>query len=147
MPVTAQEGITFWPLIIQWVGGGGVLRVQVIETERLRLLLYHITHLLLFVYSFLLFLYLSCSPSENVLFSQLLVIEGGHKQTQIKAKAALVQRLCVCCTYNRNKHWGKKLLLWMCFIILCSVFVLSSSSLFVLSFSLCLACTLRHPTH
>lgn len=46
--------------------------------------------------AFLVFLCLTCPPSECVLFSQLLVIEGGHKQTQMKAQTALVQRLFVC---------------------------------------------------
>jgi len=66
---------------------------------RPRPLQHHITCLLLFVYGFLLFLCLSCPPSERVLFSQLLVIEGGRKQTQIKAQSSLVQRLCLCAVH------------------------------------------------
>lgn len=46
------------------------------------------------------FLCLTCPPSECVLFSQLLAIEGGHKQTQIKEQAALA--FIVCCGYDRN---------------------------------------------
>lgn len=89
-PVTAQEGITFWPLIIQRERKGR-------ERERCRQGLYSTTsHVCCYLFTaFLLFLCLSCPPSERVLFSQLLVIEGGRKQTQIKAQAALVQGLCV----------------------------------------------------
>lgn len=85
-PVTTQEGITFWPLIIQRdrEGGGGR---KGRERERSSQGFYSTTsHVYCYLFTaFLVFLCLSCPPSERVLFSLLLVIEGGRKQTQIKA--------------------------------------------------------------
>lgn len=84
--------------------------------------------------AFPLFLCLSCPPSERVLFSQLLVIEGGRKQTQIKAQA-LVQRLCVCglCVIEINA--GVKTAAADVLCTLCSAFDPSPSSLFALPHS------------
>lgn len=55
-------------------------------------------------------------PLSVSFFSQLLVIEGGRKQTQIKAQAAaIVKRLCVC-AHNINKCWCEERMLRICFV-------------------------------
>lgn len=91
-PATAQEGITFWTLIIQWDGEergrereskrGGSSRVKGREREQSSQGFYSTTsHVYCYLFTAsLLCLCLSCPPSECVLFSQLPVIEGGRKQ-------------------------------------------------------------------
>lgn len=70
---------------------------------------------LLLFYSF----FVSPALPLSVSFSLSFWSEGGRKQTQIKAQAALVQRFCVfvCRAHDRNKRWCKEQLLRMCFVL------------------------------
>lgn len=76
----------------------------------------------------LFFLCLTCPPSECVLFSQLLAVEGGHKQTQIKEQAALAEVVCVplCGVGMTEINGGVKTAAVKCFVLRTHSFALAA---------------------